>query len=124
MSKVLCDTNILIELYKGNQAILQEMKRIGSPNIYISDVTAGELLYGARDKRELEILKNDIASLNCLPIDAGISRLSIELISKYSLSHNLTLPDALIAATSMVHDLMLYTLNQKDFQYLQLKLYK
>ena len=36
----------------------------------------------------------------------------------YSLSHKLTLPDALIAAIALVHTLELYTLNAKDFQFI------
>lgn len=124
LSKVLCDTNILIEFYKGNEKVFNEMNRIGNANLSISVVTAGELLFGARNKRELEILKSDIAKIHCLPLDAEISSLAIELISQYVLSHSLALPDALIAATSMVYDLPLYTLNKKDFRFLKLKLYK
>lgn len=124
MSKVLCDTNILIELYKGNETIISELNRIGNANLSISAVTAGELLFGARNKGELDILKSDITKIICLPIDAEISSLAIELISQYTLSHRLSLPDALIGATSIVHDLPLYTLNKKDFRFLKLQLYK
>jgi predicted nucleic acid-binding protein len=43
----------------------------------------------------------------------------------YSLSHKLSLPDALIAATALVHDLKLYTLNVKDFRFIAgLELYQ
>jgi predicted nucleic acid-binding protein len=46
-------------------------------------------------------------------------------MESYSLSHNLSLPDALIAATALVHNLELYTLNTKDFQFISnLKLYE
>ena len=36
----------------------------------------------------------------------------------YSLSHRLSLPDALIAAMALEHDLELYTLNIKDFRFI------
>lgn len=36
----------------------------------------------------------------------------------YSLSHKLSLPDALIAATALSHDVKLYTLNIKDFRFI------
>lgn len=124
MSRVLCDTDVLIELYKGNEAIFKEMERIGEAAICISDVTAGELLFGVRNKRELEILKADLGKVNRLHIDSDISALAIELISQYALSHRLALPDALIAATSVVHKLPLYTLNKKDFRFLKLKLHQ
>ncbi len=30
---ILCDTNILIEFYKNNTAIIQELRQIGSQNL-------------------------------------------------------------------------------------------
>ena len=116
---ILCDTNILIELYKNNSSIIAELKKIGQPNLSISIVTAGELIYGAINKRELGKILKDIAHLNLLHIDKLIGELHIELIS-----HNLTLPDALIAATALHHAIPLYTLNKKDFRYIpELKLH-
>ena len=41
---ILCDTNIIIELYKGNPAILKTLKSIGQQNISVSIITAGELV--------------------------------------------------------------------------------
>ncbi len=115
---ILCDTNILIEVYKGNIDIIEKLTFIGQSNLAISDVTSGELLYGARDKRELKIIKEDISKLINLPITSEISNLAINLIQEYSLSHKLGLPDALIAATSLFYELDLYTLNVKDFSYI------
>ena len=46
-------------------------------------------------------------------------------MANYSLSHKLTIPDALIAATALVNDLELYTLNIKDFRFIEnLRLYR
>ena len=50
---ILCDTNILIEFYKGNSDIVQELERVRLSDLAISVITAGELYFGARDKREL-----------------------------------------------------------------------
>jgi len=44
-SIIICDTNILIEFYKNNQNIFTELEKIGSRNIALSVVTAGELLF-------------------------------------------------------------------------------
>jgi tRNA(fMet)-specific endonuclease VapC len=57
--------------------------------------------------------------LTILPIQIAISNLSIELIEKYVLSHKLALPDALIGATALFHNIELYTLNLKDFRFLE-----
>ena len=121
---ILCDTNILIEFYKNNATIVAELKKIGQSNIAISIVTAGELIYGAFNKQELNQIRKDIAHLQLLHIDAQIGDLHLQLMMDFSLSHKLTLPDALIAATAIHYDISLYTLNQKDFRYIPgLKLY-
>ncbi len=122
---VLCDTNIFIEIYKGNDLIIEVFEKIGQDNVAISDVTCAELLYGARNKRELNLIKKDIDKLIVLPISSPISNQAVKLVEQFSLSHNLNLPDALIASTSIFHDLELYTLNLKDFKFLEnFKLYK
>ena len=42
----------------------------------------------------------------------------------YSLSHKLSIPDALIAATALNYDIELYTYNIKDFRFIDgIKLY-
>ena len=36
---ILCDTNILIEFYKGNPSVVQTLKTIGAANIAVSVIT-------------------------------------------------------------------------------------
>ncbi len=115
---ILCDTNIFIEIYRDNIDIIQKVKAIGQHNIAVSDVTCAELLYGARNKKELQIIRRDLNKLTVLPIDIDISTMSVQLIEKYALSHKLSLPDALIASTAIIHDIEIYTLNLKDFKFL------
>jgi len=112
---VLCDTNILIEFYKNNQKIVAALRDIGAENIAISAVTAGELLFGALNKKEVQTIKRDIDHLMLMHINDLISEKYIELMLQYSKSHGLAIPDALIAATALVNNVSLYTLNRKDF---------
>jgi predicted nucleic acid-binding protein len=49
---IICDTNILIEFYKGNHQVVDILRGIGIPNLAISIVTTGELYYGVKDRRE------------------------------------------------------------------------
>jgi predicted nucleic acid-binding protein len=116
---ILCDTNIFIEIYKDNLAIINSIKSIGQHNLAISDVTCAELLYGARNKKELQIIRKDLNKLTVIPLETSISTMAVELIEKYALSHKLSLPDALIASTAIIHNLELYTLNIKDFRFLE-----
>ena len=116
---ILCDTNILIEIYRSNAKIIEVVKQIGQENIAVSDVTCAEILYGARDKKELQIIRKDLNKLTVLPIQSSVSKLAVELVEKYALSHKLSLPDALIASTAIIHNIELYTLNIKDFRFLE-----
>ncbi len=122
---VLCDTNIIIEFYKENTEIVDSLKSIGQQSIAVSIVTSGELIYGALNKKELSQIKKDLSHLKVLLIDSRICDQFIDLMTTYSLSHNLSLPDGFIAATAITHDIPLYTLNRKDFKYIQgLKFWK
>ena len=115
---ILCDTNIFIEIYRDNETIIQAIKQIGQENLAVSDVTCAELLFGARNKRELQAISKDLDKLVVLPVNAFISAMAVKLVKDYSLSHKLALPDAMIGATAVYHNLQLYTLNVKDFIFL------
>ena len=105
---ILCDTNIIIEFLKGNGSIVQQLRVIGQAQIAVSAITQAELLFGARDKRELQQLQKALQSPHIYPVTPEISVRFIQLITSYSLSHRLAIPDALIAATGIEHGLPLY----------------
>lgn len=116
---ILCDTNILIEFYKNNLRIVEELQKIGQSQLTISVITQAELYYGALNKVELSKIKRHLALLQALPVDTTVSAKFIELMEEYSLSHKLAIPDALIAATAIIHDVPLYTLNLRDFRFIK-----
>lgn len=122
---VLCDTDVIIGFYSNNTAVIAELKKIGQENIAISTVTAGELIYGALNKKELGQIKKDIDNLILVDIDKKTCDIFLKLLSKYSLSHKLSVPDGFIAASALANDFELYTLNIKDYRFIDgLKLYK
>lgn len=120
---VLIDTNIVIEYFKNNLEIINKLKIIGEKNIVISEVTFAELIFGARNKQELVKIQETISTIIVFNVNKEISILAIELMIKFSLSHRLSYPDALIAATAIQNNLTFYTLNTKDFRYLDISLY-
>ena len=115
---ILCDTNILIEFYKGNSAVIDVLQDIGISNLAVSIATTGELFYRAKDKRELRKIQKHLTLINQIPLDTNISTRFLSLLEEYALSHKLSVPDGLIAATSLSHSIPLYTLNKKDFQFI------
>ena len=118
-SVVLCDSNILIEFYKNNDPIVSELRLIGQSNIAISVVTAGELFYGALNKKERNQLNKDFSNLLLFHVTREVSECCYDLMQTYCLSHRLSLPDAFIAATSIIESIPLFTLNQKDFKFIK-----
>lgn len=122
---ILCDTDIIIELYRNNNRIISELKKIGQENIAISIITAGELFFGALNKNELNKIEKDVKSLSVKNINDEISVLFYSMMNKYSLSHKIGIPDAFIASTAIANNIELFTLNLKHFSYIpELKLYK
>jgi tRNA(fMet)-specific endonuclease VapC len=115
---ILCDTNILIEFYKGNPVIIDKLHEIGLPDLAVSVITTGELFYGARDKLELVKMQKHLALMKQVPLDEEISNRFLLLLEEFALSHRLSVPDALIAATALAHNLPIFTLNVKDFRFI------
>ena len=116
---ILIDTNILIEIYRNNTSIIETVKKIGQDNIAISDITCAEMFYGARNKIQLKVIAKDLKKLQILHLQEEISKKAVYLVEKYTLSHKLAIPDALIAATSIYYNMTLYTLNLKDFVFIE-----
>ena len=114
----LCDTNIIIDFLKNRPAAINELERIGTKNLCVSVVTQAELIFGALNKADLAFILKGISGLSVLPVEPTIGAAAVSLMVQFSLSHRLALPDALIAATALHHDLPLYTLNLKDFRYI------
>ncbi len=122
---ILCDTNIFIEFYKGNADVIQTLHAIGANNISVSVITKAELFYGARNKQELARITRHLTLCRCYSINDADSALFIRLMLDYSLSHKPSIPDMLIAATAINHNLELYTMNNKDFKFItDIKLYR
>ncbi len=122
MENVFIDSCIVIDYIKGVPNIKNEIKKIKKP--CINFIVEMELMQGANNKRELQMIKKELRSFWRLPMKNDIAKLSTELIDFYSLSHGLTIPDGIIASTSLIFDIPLFTYNLKDFKFIpNIKLY-
>jgi predicted nucleic acid-binding protein len=121
---ILCDTNIFIGAFNGKQNTIETMELIGFDNIVISSITLMELYQGMGNKHELAQMKKKIKYYDVIEINSQISKLATTFIENYKLSHGLQIPDALIGATAVIHNIELFTYNVKDFGFMpDLKLY-
>lgn len=116
MADHLVDTNVLSKFFAGDVEIKEFL---GSIDFAINTVVYIELTQGSIKKRQRELIAKHLSELPNYPLTPEISEKAIELIAKYSASHGLFLPDALVAATAIVHALKLVTFNVKDFKFIK-----
>jgi predicted nucleic acid-binding protein len=79
----------------------------------ISSITEIELLcWKTTDKKSLEILHKFVEDIIVFELDKPVKLKAVDIRK----SSNLKLPDAIIAATALIHQLTLVTRNTKDFK--------
>jgi len=114
---VLIDSDILIEVSRArDNAILAQWDELSQGNVLIacSPVTIAELWRGVRP-HEQQSLRDLLAVLTCVPIDAAIGQRAGDYMRQFAKSHNVELGDALIAATAAVHKTELWTRNRRHY---------
>ena len=116
---ILCDTDILIEYLKDNSEICSKLEHLGDENLSISIITQAELIRGAFNKTEQAKIKKQIKSITVISLSDSISNQFQRILDLYALSHKISIPDALIAATAIASDLRLFTRNVKDFRFIK-----
>ncbi len=115
--QILCDTCVLIDFLKGHSEPLIQLNQ-QNVTLFINPIIELEILQGARDKREMQIIEEKLEMFWKLEIPTDNFQLARTLIKHYSLSHGLRLADALIAANALIYNLELFTYNIKDFKFI------
>jgi len=115
---ILVDTCILIDYSKDRIKIEEDL----FDDYAINSVIQLELLAGALNKKELKKLNRILVKFDLLELDQDIMNLSVILMNKYGLSHNMGVYDSIIASTCLIYDLPLWTHNKKDFRFLEIEL--
>ncbi len=106
------DTNVVIGLLKQHTAAvaLVDAHQLDLNQIAISQITRMELLgYPGLLKEEERQIQGFLQSCRVLLLDENVEQRAIQLRR----SGNCKLPDAIIAATALVHQLTLLTLDEK-----------
>ena len=114
MSKLLLDTNILVDALRGNEACEEYLESLTHEDLYCSVITAAELWAGVRPN-EVDDMDIFLSAFRLVPVGEGVARQAGTYMQSYSKSHGVLLPDALIAATAHSLKARLLTHNRKHF---------
>ncbi|MDD2781504.1 type II toxin-antitoxin system VapC family toxin [Sulfuricurvum sp.] len=129
----LLDTNVISELISKipNAGVIEFLNVAEEKSLFLSVITLGEIKAGIEklsDGSKKEKLSNwlEIDLLNrfndrIIDVDLGVMMRWGEIVSRsQALGRVLPIMDSLIAAQCAIHDLVLITRNQKDFENLSL----
>lgn len=116
MDKILLDTDIIIENFKGNDEVFMKIKGLKDEKalFYISPISIAEVYAGLRTGEEM-VVADFFGSVTCLPIDGNIAIKAGEYLRLFSKSHGLEIADAFIAAVSFRNQTRLLTLNRRHY---------
>ena len=112
---ILLDSDILIEVERGRQKGLDWLRTIDGA-IALPAVVALELLFGARNRAELDRTRRFLAGFDVEELDGNDSSLVRELVGEHVLSSGLGLPDFMIAAQALNRKATLFTFNLKHYR--------
>ena len=111
-----CDTDVLIEILRGDSRAGEWLSTIESLVIGIPVIVWMEILMGARDKQEQRTFAELLAQYPILHFEAGDSERARQWFGEFHLSHGVGILDCLIAAIAFCLRKPFYTFNLKHFQ--------
>ncbi len=122
MNRFLLDSDIIIWHLRGRReitAMLKEIQNFGLPAC--SALSVLEVQVGVK-KGEEEKTDRFLRSLRIFDVNREIANKAAQLIREYKIKGiTIDLPDAVIAGTCILHDLILATLNKKHYPIPQLR---
>lgn len=122
--RYLLDTGVLIRHLRGRQDVVRFTRGLGrKKRVAVSAITHLELFVGAHPQEEYGTRKF-LSCFQTIPLDADIGQRAGQLIRQQrAKGHTFSIPDAIIAATTLQHGLTLVTFNPRDFDLPGLQLY-
>ena len=115
---IIVDSCVFIKAFRKDADAIRDLKAISANTAY-SVITQLELLIGANTIAKKEAIKKIFESYYGIPLNPIISEKSIEIMQIYvSGQQIISVPDCLIAATSIITGYPLLTYNKKDFNFI------
>ena len=118
INRPLIDTDVLIDNLRGQPEALAYLGGLTVLPL-VSTITVAELFGGVREGAERRELDALLALLEKVDVDEEIAARGGLFRRDYRKSHNIGLPDTLIAATAEIKGATLVTLNKKHFPMLK-----
>jgi len=120
----LIDSDVIIWALRGQRETLELLKTLQSIGIpACSPVSIIEVKIGAKGREEKET-KTFLDSLEVCPVDRQVADKASEYVIDYRKKGvTLGIPDAIIAATCIIHGLTLVTYNAKHYPVAEIKFY-
>ena len=115
---LLVDTNILIDYLRQKPQAVVFVAQYGKANLALSPIVVMEIFQGVLDQADFQRTRKALNGFVVLDLDPSIGQLAMQLQQQYVLSHQIGIPDALIAATALIYNLELRTYNLKDFRFI------
>ena len=124
-SLIIVDSCVFIKAFRKDAGAKNDLKEIEGRTAY-SVITQLELLTGANTKTKKETILRIFESYYGIPLNRQVSDAAIKLMEKVVSGQKvMSVPDCLIAASSIVTGFPLLTYNEKDFNFIEgIKLFK
>ncbi|KAB7730211.1 PIN domain-containing protein [Rudanella paleaurantiibacter] len=115
---LLVDTNILIDYLRQKSEAIAFVNHFGKGNLALSPIVIMEVFQGVLNKADFNRTQKALNGFAVLDLDTSVAQLAMQLQQHYVLSHQLSIPDAFIAATALIYNIELRTYNLKDFRFI------
>jgi predicted nucleic acid-binding protein len=124
LARYLVDANVLSEATKPDpNKRVTEWLGLHEPELAVDPIILGEIRFGilllARGRRRSRLehwFEEGVQRLQCIPWDASTGLRWAELLAMLrAQGRAMPIKDSLIAATALAHDLVVVTLNRRDF---------
>ena len=111
---MLFDTDVLIWVLRGRAKAVRALARAEAPKVSV--ISSMELYRGARNRKELSVIRRFLARFELVPLSENIGHRANVYMEEFSLKWAIDVAEALIAATAAKRGLPLCTGNMKHYR--------
>ena len=110
------DTDVIIDILRKYEPAVSWIKKNKNEEIALSGFVKVELLQGCKNKAEQNKVNKTLDQFIIIWPSEQICINAFSFFSKFFLSHNLGIIDALIGATAISYELPIFTFNDKHYK--------